>query len=95
MDNARQNATATFSITITAAPPPPPPPPGSTSVDGSGTIAAIGADFIQIGTVNVYYNAATTIKFNDVSAFALGLRAQYKGTRSASGIITAGSLEIN
>ncbi len=97
-DTAGQNAAGTFSITIAAAPPPPPPPPpppGSTSVDSFGTITAVGADYIQVGTVNVYYNAATTIKFNDVTGFAVGLRAQYKGTRSASGIITATSLEIN
>jgi hypothetical protein len=92
MDNARQNAVGTFSITIAAVPP---PPPGSTAVDSFGTITAIGEDFIQIGTVNVYFNSATTIKFNDVSSFAVGLRAQYKGIMSAGGVITATSLEIN
>ena len=88
-DRAAKMASGSFTMNIAAA------PAGTTVVDGSGTITAIGTDYIQINSVNIYYTAGTTIKFNDVSSFALGLRAQYKGIQSASGAINATSLEIN
>lgn len=76
------------------APAPAPTPTGGTPIDFAGTITAIGTDYIEMDGTLVYYNADTTIKFNDVSGFAVGLGVQGSGTE-IDGVITATSLEVN
>ncbi len=74
---------------------PKPPGGGGTSVEDSGTILAVGADYIDVKSYRVFYDAATIIKFNDVSGFAVGLPVQFKGIKDNSGKITALQIEVN
>ena len=75
--------------------PPPVVPLDGEAVEGEGTITLVGGDFIEIDDLPVYFSEQTMIKFNEVTGFAVGLAAQYRGIRDAHGLVTATDLEIN
>ena len=102
-DSAGVTATKNLTLTVVAAPTPTPgptpkpspTPAGTTKVEGRGTITTLGNSYIVVNALTIYYNASTTIKLNDIPAIKAGVRAEYKGTKDAKGVITASSLEIN
>jgi len=68
-------------------------PEVGTPIEISGTITAVGDDYIQVDGLRVNYTANTVIQFNDVDGLAVGLPVQLKGTESTTGII-ASKIEI-
>ena len=101
LDNEGRSRAATIRVTVVAdAQPPTPTPPnggngGDAVVEGEGTITALGSGYVMVSDGNkIYYDAATTIKFNDVADFAVGLPIQYKAVWMG-GQLKASALEVN
>jgi len=70
--------------------------PKLASTEGQGAILDFGPNWIKVGTTIIAWNTNTQYKLNDAKIIAIGMNAQWKGTKDTStGIITATKLEIN
>eukprot|EP00049_Salpingoeca_infusionum_P012631 m.232547 g.232547 ORF g.232547 m.232547 type:complete len:612 (+) comp15231_c1_seq1:974-2809(+) len=73
--------------------PPPPSPPNGATVEGEGVISDVTGAYIVVDSVTVYYDSATNIKLNGVSAMAVGQAVQYKAVETG-GILLATDIEV-
>ncbi len=67
--------------------PNPAPAPTGTPVELEGTITEVGEGYIVIDGTRVTYTSDTAVKFNDVSAFEVGLPAQMKGIDTGDAVV--------
>jgi len=56
-------------------------------VELEGTITEVGEGYIVIDGTLVTYTSDTAVKFNDVTAFEVGLPAQVKGIDTGDAVV--------
>ena len=68
---------------------------GGTAVEGEGTIFSLGEGLLEVSGRRLNITDGTSIMFNDVSRYAVGVPVQHKGLQDSSGAITLTLLEVN
>lgn len=68
---------------------------GGTPVEGKGVITALGKGFIEVAGQRLFINENTSIFYNDVNNYTVGMSVQYRGVQLADEKITLNFLEVN